>query len=219
MKNRIFQFSFFLAFAATSLLIFSCTKDPITVDQVISSEERTIDDRSADDILKPDVVYMYNGVTPTLGSQIVVTDSTSIVPNFYGEHYVFDNDEALAQWASLARSRASILTLLDSIDFYQQFENMPSDESTLHQLANISRSGLLFTNPNQQGNVFGVPSWNYGVFNNQASSFLVGGVNVICDRKWFKGAKVWLIGVPAYYDNLNSEWYNFDNRAESGMSL
>ena len=169
------------------------------------------------DILNASMTYIHNGLEGKLGSSIIESEFLSVIYNYNGANYVFDNDALLRQWTYGADDRTNIRNTLDTMVYYQSFENKPNGDSEVS--ASLIPKGWLFRNKNQGGTTWPFRGHTYGSRNNTASSYaIILAESVLCDRTWWRGRKVWIFAIPGYKGNLDVP-YNFDDRAESGWDI
>lgn len=211
MKKVIFFISTFFMIS----LITACLHE--TSDETLVKPMTNTEFRSSNDILHPDSTYNHNGTSNKLGRDITESDSMSVIYGYGGSTYVFDGDAVLRSWTSGNVDRSRIREVVDTMNLLKLYENEPNGEEDVQ--AFILPKGWLYRDKDKQGPAWSVKGWTYGSRNNTASSYLlVLGGAVICDKKWWNGKKVFLIGLPGGWDNLDIPYY-FEDRAESGWDI
>lgn len=153
-----------------------------------------------------------------MGNQITETETMNVIIGYNGDNYVFDNDQALHLWTYSDSDRFRMREVLDSINYLQTFQNMPGGEDEV--IEKLPFGGWLFEDYDMKGKMWGIKGVTYGKYNKKASSYLIilGGA-VLCDKTWWRGKKIWLLGLPGTWNNLNNPPFYFDDRAQSGWDI
>lgn len=205
--------SILLIFVSIMFIANSCTKE-----NELSNLDQKIDMRGSNNLLNPDSTYIHNGLDFELGSQITESDNTSIIYGYNSNNYVFDNDSLLRSWTFGSSDRTRTREVLDSINYLKTFENVDGGEDLVQE--SLIPRGWLYRDLNKQGPAWPITGFSYGNHNNTASSFLLVMTGaVICDKKWWGGKKVWILGAPGIWGNLNGPEIYFNDMAESGFDL
>ena len=224
----LMKFNLFLTLSVVAISFVACKKEQ-TVESTATNA--TVSETSMptpnNKVLDAETVYSHNGEANVKGSEIAITETSSVVVGFDTKTYVFDNDAKLRIWASQNQKATNIATGLNKIAEERQMAqekgllNNPTatDAYVKAQLQERAPTGTLFQHLNSTGTAFWSASPSYGWLNNQATSFVVvGGQIVLCDYTWYSGTKIW-IGAIGQAANLTSPAYNFNDRAESGIAL
>jgi hypothetical protein len=217
------KFNFFVTLSVVAISFVACKK----AEQVESAAE-TANVATAsmptpnEKVLDAETIYSYNGEANVKGKDITFTETSSIVVGFDTKIYVFDNDAKLRIWAEQNQKASRIVSGLNKISAERQMaqekgllNNPVATEAYMKtQIQERAPTGTLFQHYNSTGTAFWSAGPSYGSMNNQASSFVVfGGQIVLSDYTWYGGSKIW-IGAIGAAANLNGPTYFFNDKED-----
>lgn len=168
-----------------------------------------------------------------------------IVIGFKGQkEMTFKNDDELRSWAMNDSERSIFIEKLDEIARQQKFaaemgyldNEEATDQYTKELLYNSSskksmptKDYILSINAIWDDTNFGgsfipfgggfVPSLLYMNDRGSSVAIIMGGI-ALCDKTWFRGKKVFILGAPGItVSDLGSITFNFDNTASSAFGF
>jgi len=195
--------------AVATFLLNSCSKDEsMDTDYLINSELYNLDQENEKIII-----------------HILETNEIVQVNSIDDAKYFIENQYSDKEWANSTIEKIQLLK--DELNYSKNLNlEDPSVEEkyakhikSKYNNSKISTSGILWDNSSLTGflSVTTIPFNLNSSKVNRASAWqcITPGTVILCDKKWFRGKKVIVVGLPILSVQLGGGYYNFDNRTDS----
>ncbi|PHS08579.1 MAG: hypothetical protein COA88_06340 [Kordia sp.] len=156
---------------------------------------------------------------------IVETDDIVEVNSIEEAVYFIENKYSDKVWANSTLEKIQLLK--NELDYSKNLnledptieEEYAKHIKSKYSKSKISTSGILWDNSSLTGflSVTTVPFNLKSSKVNRASAWqcITPGAVILCDKKWFRGKKVIVVGLPILSVQLGGAYYNFDNQTDS----
>lgn len=213
-----------LLFTASAVIFYSCEKEYI--DDSIEQKDVTIGTFT-------EVVKFYqNGNKLIEESELLITETTSLIVVNPKIVYVFDNDEDLLTWGTTRDLCSEITSVKNEVmEKHLAIEKFRSEvkvrgivdnEEALQALYNEMfayknnerGAGILSSEKDGKGSLLPILGTYWRMprgWDNRASSIVASATTVLCSRTWFRGTRIYVL----LHIGINLEDYDFDNQTSS----